>query len=115
MKKTLDSLLHLAGANKCYVGYSFFAEAVSMALEDPSRLSGIRKNIYLPIARRHNVSMFQLEKNIRTVRDVILRNDGHEMLEELTGRRFRRKDPLYPKELIEIFADYLREPDPSSR
>ena len=109
MKKTIDSLLRQAGVNKCYVGYPFFAEAVSMALEDPSRLSGIQKNIYLPIAKRHNVSMFQLEKDIRTIRDVVMRNGGYELLEELSGYHFRRKDPLYPKELIELFADCLRE------
>ena len=110
MKKTLDSLLHLAGANKCYVGYPFFTEAISMALEDPSRLTGIQKNIYLPIAKKYNVSMFQLEKDIRTIRDVIIRNGGYELLAELNGCQLCRKTQPYPKELIALFADYLRKP-----
>ena len=108
MKKTLDSLLRQTGVNKCYTGYPFFTEAVSMAAEDPARLTGIQKNIYLPIARRHNVSMFQLEKDIRTVRDVIMRNGGYELLEEI-GCPFCRASRPYPRELIALCADYLRE------
>lgn len=110
MKKSLEALLRQAGVNKCYVGYSFFTEAVFMALEDPSRLTGIQKKIYLPISERHNVSMFQLEKDIRTIRDVVMRNGGYELLEELTGCHFPRNSLPYPKELIEIFAEYLRKP-----
>ena len=109
MKESLDSLLHQAGVSRCYIGYSFFAEAVSMAMEDPSLLTGIQKNIYLPIAKQHGISLFQLEKNIRTVRDVIMRNDGQELLKKLNGGGFCQKSQPYPKELSAIFANYLRE------
>ncbi|MCI8465728.1 MAG: hypothetical protein HFI63_07710 [Lachnospiraceae bacterium] len=109
MKKTLDILLFRAGVNQCYAGYPFFVEAVYMALEDPARLSSIQKSIYLPITLRHNITMFQLEKDLRTIRDVIMRNGGYELLENLSGCQFRRKNPPYPKEIIGIFADCLRE------
>ena len=64
---------------------------------------------YLPIAKQHGISLFQLEKNIRTVRDVIMRNDGQELLKKLNGGGFCQKSQPYPKELIAIFANYLRE------
>ena len=109
MKKTFNSLLHSVGISKCYTGYPFFVEAIFMTAENPSLLNGIQKNLYLPIAMHHKVSIYRVEKNLRTMRDIVLRNGGYELMEELSGQKLCRDRPLYPKEVIKIFANYVAE------
>ena len=68
MKPTeLDCLLQSLGIIPHYLGYCYLKEAVLMAAEDSDRIRHIRRQIYLPIAVRHQVSLESVEKNLRTV------------------------------------------------
>ncbi len=101
MKPTeLDCLLQSLGITPHYLGYCYLKEAVLMAAEDPDRIRHIRRQIYLPIAIRHQVSLESVEKNLRTVRDVVLKHYDPEAFARLLG--FQRQDfeTLYPRELI---------------
>lgn len=109
MKKQLESLLYSVGISYSYVGYPYFIAAVNMAKEDMSRLSNITKNIYMPLAKKYGISVPAFERSLRTIRDVLIRNNGMALLEELIGRPICHENIPYPKEIIEIFAYYLRQ------
>ncbi len=109
MSKKIQAILHSVGVYRYYCGYSYFTDAVLMAAEDPERLQSILKEIYLPIALKYHTTISNVEKNIRTVRDVIMRHGGGELLTDLTGCPCWRTQMPYPKELISLFAEYFTE------
>ncbi len=107
MKKMYE-LLQTVGVSKSYQGYPYFVLAVEMVMEDESRLCNIRKDVYFPIAIRYKEDVQNIERDIRTIRDVIMRNGGEDFLTELSGGKFSHTKSPYPREIIEIFAEYLK-------
>lgn len=107
MKQTLQSTLQSVGVFRHYCGYSHIVLSVAIAAEDPDRLQNIRKEIYFPVSKLCHTKLANVEKNIRTIRDVIMRNDGAALLTEMTGSSCWEKRTPYPKEIIGIFAEYF--------
>lgn len=110
-KKSINHLpkfYYSAGIYRHHVAGRIFMEAVFMAAEDLSLLQNITRNIYSPIAKRHGVSTACISKNLRDVRNTIMKHGGADLLEEMTGSRHWHAEPPYPHELIEIFARYIR-------
>lgn len=106
MEKEIERLLYRAGVLRTYVGYNYFIRAVILVYENPTRLFNTCKEIYIPIAEEYNTDYRSVEKDIRTVRDVFMRNNGQKVLNEIGCDIWHEKP--YPRELIEIFAAYLR-------
>lgn len=106
MEREIERLLYRAGVLRTYVGYNYFIKAVLLVYENPSRLLSIGKSVYIPIAEEYTTDARSVEKDIRTVRDAFMRNNGHKVLKEI-GCEIWHERP-YPRELIEIFASYLR-------
>lgn len=107
MYNEMISILHSAGVGQHYRGYSYFIKAVEMAAENPDRLQNIRRDIYQPIATSFQTTFSNVEKNLRTVRDVFIKNGGDKLLSEIIGSPFWLHNKPYPRELIELFAIYL--------
>jgi hypothetical protein len=101
-------MLYSVGVFRHYCGFNYFQDAVFLAVKEPERLQNIQKELYLPIAIKYHTRIANVEKNIRTVRDVIMKNGGEDLLTELTGSDFWMNKKPYPKEMIEVFADYFR-------
>ena len=106
MRKEFQAAMYSVGVLHHYCGYSYFEDAVFLVIEEPERLQSVQKEIYLPIAIKYRTSVSNVEKNIRTIRDIFMKNGGSEILIQLTGCQFWQDKKPYPKELIEIFADY---------
>lgn len=109
MIKKIQTILYSAGVFQHYYGYNYFQKAVLMAVENPERLQSIRKEIYFPIAREYHTTITNVERDLRTVRDALIRNGGLETLETLLGCPLWSGRKLCTKELISIFAAYLSE------
>ncbi len=109
MTKKIQTVLHSAGVYQHYYGYNYFLDSVLMALESPDRLQSIRKEIYFPIAKKYNTTITNVERNLRTVRDALIKNGGLETLETMTGCPLQCGKKPYPKDLICIFVGYLSE------
>ncbi|MCI8599769.1 MAG: hypothetical protein HFJ10_15245 [Lachnospiraceae bacterium] len=107
MRNEFQAAMYSVGVLHHYCGYSYFEDAVFLVVEEPERLQSIQKEIYLPIAIKYRTNVANVEKNIRTIRDVFMKNGGSEILVQLTGCQFWQDKKPYPKELIEIFADYF--------
>ena len=107
MKPTLEELLYPLGITNRYRGYPYFIMAVTLAVEDPTRLSNVQKEIYLPIALEYHANPVNVERALRTIRYVVLRNGGPEFLKRLNGGTTPRNATPYPTELIDLFARFL--------
>lgn len=108
LTRELEDMLRPFGLCYRYSGYAGFIDAILMAVENPQRLSCVSKEIYAPIAEKYGINPINVERNIRTIRDVIMRNDGAEFLEKISGcRRWHVCHP-YPGELLEVLSSYLR-------
>lgn len=109
MMKKIQAVLYSAGVFQHYYGYNYFQKAVLLAVENPERLQSIRKEIYFPIALEYNTTIVNVERDLRTVRDALIKNGGLDTLENLLGCPLWSGRKLCPKELISIFAAYLSE------
>lgn len=107
MNEEFQSTMYSMGVLRHYCGYNYFQDAVFLVVEAPERLQSIQKEIYLPIAIKYHTNVANVEKNIRTIRDIMMKNGGKEILVELSGCQFWRDKKPYPKELIEIFAEHF--------
>ena len=106
MKNEIQKLLYRGGVFHSYRGYSYFEQAVLLVYESPDRILNMVKDVYEPIALEYNTNVKAVEKAIRTVRDVFMKNNGNIILEEIGFSVWNNRYP-YPRELIEIFASYL--------
>lgn len=107
MKRNIQEALRSVGVFGHYRGYHYFTMAVMMAAENPERLHALGKEIYLPIAEQCGTSVANVEKDIRTIRDVMMRNGGEELLAKAAGCAHWKDKSPYPKEIISIFAEYF--------
>lgn len=106
MENEIERILYKAGVIRTYVGFNYFIRAVILVYEDPDRLLNTNKKIYIPIANEYHVNSNSVETALRTIRDVFMRNNGESILKDM-GFEIWHKRP-YSRELIEIFAAYLR-------
>ena len=105
MKKELEKTLFKAGVLPTYVGYSYFIDAVQLVSTNRNQHLQTCKEIYIPIAQKHNANYMSVERDLRTVRDVFMKNNGKEILQDM-GYPIYKERP-HVRELIEIFATYF--------
>lgn len=108
MDEKLQELLYSRGVFRHYQGYDYFVRAVYLVLEEPERLQHLYKELYLTIAIEYKKDVRTIEKNIRTIRDIFVKNGGNSLLAQMGGGPFWDDKRPYPKEMIEIFASYLK-------
>lgn len=109
MDQKIQALLYSKGVFRHYKGYDYFVRSVHLVMEDPERLQHVYKELYLPIAIEYSKDVRTVEKNIRTIRDIFVKNGGNSLLAEMGGGPFWHDKKPYPKEMIEIFAYYFKE------
>jgi len=68
--KIYQELLSL-GISMNYVGFWFCAYAIYLVMEDPGAITNITKSVYIPVAKHFGVSQANVERNIRTIIDVV--------------------------------------------
>ena len=107
MKQKIQLLLHTTGVFSDYYGYQYFIRSVELAVQNPERLQSIQKEIYITVASEFQTSITSVERDIRTIRDVMMKNGGEQLLVQMTGcPAWAHKIP-YPRDLIAIFSEYL--------
>lgn len=107
MKQKLQSMLHTTGVFSYYYGYQYFIRSVELAVQNPERLQSIQKEIYITVACEFQTSISSVERDIRTVRDVMMKNGGEHLLVQMTGSPGWATRVPYPRDLIAIFTQYL--------
>lgn len=107
MKQAIQILLSSVGVFSHYYGYHYFIRAVELAIQDPTRLQCIKKEIYMTIAFEHATTVSNVERDIRTIRNVMMKNNGRQLLIQMTGCPVWTDKTPCPKDLIAIFCEYL--------
>lgn len=94
-------LLLRLGVTQNYKGCEQTACAVELCREEPERLQMVTKWVYPVVAVQYGTNWRAVERNIRTVRDIIwLRS--HFLLEELAQAPL--SEMPYPAQLLSILA-----------
>lgn len=104
---TIKEILKEAKITKSYKGYNYMLSSIHLVLENEERLCHVRRDVYQKVADEFEVDIRKVEKDIRTVRDVFWRENGKAYLLSITGVQYDEKP--YPRELIEIFAEYANQ------
>lgn len=92
IQSLLRQTLHDFGVGPHYRGYRPVTLAITLALEDETRLSAIVKEIYMPVSRVIGCSWVAVERNMRTVARMCWKNN-RPLLEKLAGTQL----PAPPK------------------
>ncbi|MCI8465846.1 MAG: hypothetical protein HFI63_08325 [Lachnospiraceae bacterium] len=108
MKNDLYELFQSVGVYKHHVAGVIFIDALTMILEKPDRLMHMTRDIYIPIAEKRGTTAKNVSKNLRDVRDTIMKHGGATLLQQMTGQTCWFVNPPYPNELLRIFARYIK-------
>ncbi len=101
----IQRLLWDLGIGARYRGYWYSAAALKLAVSDPTRLSSIKKSIYLPVAEEYQTTWENVERNIRTTVRICWEQGNRELLEVMAGRTLFLKPTVC--EFLDIVTNYL--------
>lgn len=103
----MKELVKLKPLLKHYKGYVYFRECIRLAQQDELALTAIIKELYIPIAVKHNTSYLCVERDIRTLCKVAWANGGREAA-SLRGYWTTERVPAN-KKCIEMVLGVLEE------
>ena len=83
-------MLYRLGVTANYVGFFQTAFAVHLCMNQPDRLLLVTKWVYPDVARQYKTSWKAVERNIRTVNEIVGQKSGS-LLGQLAGRELREK------------------------
>jgi two-component system response regulator (stage 0 sporulation protein A) len=97
-------LLCQIGAIATYTGFSYAAYATYLALEQPSRLTRVTKQLYPQVAAQYHTTWQAVERSIRTLIFSIWRADPQRLYMVLGYTAKRRPSP---GQFIALMTAYL--------
>lgn len=103
--RVLDKLLNAMSVSRKYIGRDYVISAVKLALEDKSVLHQMTKNLYPQLAKIHSTSPMSVERNIRTVSEVMWRSGDRQIFEQIAGHKLSYRPTN--SELIDYLAYYV--------
>ena len=106
-EKEIEHLLRSLGIGATYRGYRYLNYGIRLCLIDEDYLLSVSKLLYPQIAKYFHTTSCSVERDIRTVRDVMMKNGGEQLLIQMTGSPGWADKIPYPRDLIAIFAQYL--------
>ena len=105
MKET-ERLLRGLGVNSYYKGFWQTAYAVQLAIENPESMTYICKGLYIDVAVHFHTSVCCIERNIRTVKQVIWSYGDRELIQEVFGDKAKGNIPNNSR-FIDFLARYI--------
>lgn len=102
-----QKLLWRLGVNATYQGFDHIVYGVSLGARETERLERITKELYPEIAKQYNTSWKCVERDIRTVVEVIWNYGNRELLIEIYGEPLekRPKNAKFLKRLVRYLTD----------
>lgn len=101
VKQNVCDVLTDMGITANYVGFHYIVDAVCMVVEDPQYLLLVTKKLYPEIASRYHTTWKAVERNIRTVIDIVWDNNPEYIMASMQ-RPVREKPTV--SEFISILA-----------
>ncbi|MBE5940326.1 MAG: hypothetical protein E7266_08005 [Lachnospiraceae bacterium] len=84
-EKETERILRQLGVNGSYIGYWHTLYGVTKTIENPKLTINVCKGLYLEVATKYGTSINSVERNIRTVLDVIWNNGDRALLSTIVG------------------------------
>lgn len=105
-EQCIRAIFRSLGVGRSYQGYEYVVYGLQLVLEDETRLKYITKSLYPDIAKKYHTSWGCVERNIRTVVDVVWREENEACLLEICGGRKIEK----PKNgcFFELMSEYVK-------
>lgn len=98
--------LEYFGVGDSYQGFHFCAYSMKLATEHPEWLRNVTKSIYPEVAKKFKTSCGCVERNIRTVIEIIWQRGGKEYFKSMTVSHISEQRPSNSKFLC-LLADYV--------
>ena len=104
-EKETEKLLRKLGINGSYLGFMFITYGVEKLHDDPMLITLICKGLYAEIAIHFNTTIYCVERNIRTIKEIIWRKADKKLLKEIFGS----DRTIYPNntEFMDCLAIYI--------
>ncbi len=104
-KSKSEQLLRQLGVNGTYVGFDYVIYGIDMTVTNPSLTTYVCKGLYVEIAAHFHTTINCVERNIRTIVDVIWNHGNRNLLEKIFCRELTAK----PKNaaFIDALAQYV--------
>ena len=87
----VSNLLRRLGINNSYMGFRYTVYGVIRTVYDPDLLVYISKGLYVEIASRYKTSIGCVERNIRTIINVIWLHGNKKLLNEIFHIELKQK------------------------
>ena len=104
-EKETQKVLRQLGTNGSYLGFYYVAFGTAKSIENPELLTYICKGLYTEIAEHFCVNTKNVERNIRTIVNIIWEHGDRVLLNEIFGKELTDK----PKnaEFMDAFSNYI--------
>ncbi len=83
IEKEAKNILRNLGVNSSYIGFHYVAYGIAIAIKNPYLVVHICKGLYVEIAIHFHTSVTNVERNMRTVVNLIWKNGNTELLNEI--------------------------------
>lgn len=104
-REAIISILKHFEVTRAYQGFDYVAYGVELVIKDRSYLKYVTKTLYPEIARKYRTSWHCVERDIRTVADIVWKNGGGLFFRE-TAKEMLEERPKNAK-FIQLMADYV--------
>lgn len=88
---TAQRLLRQLGVNGSYAGFKYTACGITKTINNPELITYICKGLYAEIAIQYHVNISNVERNIRTIVDIIWKSGNRKLLNEVCGKELTEK------------------------
>ncbi len=106
-REILDILYNL-GIRKMYKGCEYILSGIYFISENETTFSPVTKILYVEIAKKHGTSSLCVEKNIRSVIELIWKQSKNDsLIREIFGSYFLRKRPSNLEFFTSLY-DYIK-------
>ena len=90
-EKEISNLLRRLGVNNSYVGFRYTIYGVIRSIHDPDLLAYISKGLYIEIAARYHTSVNCVERNIRTIINIVWLHGDRILLNQIFRIELKQK------------------------
>lgn len=110
-EKEAQILLRKLGVNGTYTGFRYMVYGISKTIYEPELIIYICKGLYIDISTHFHVNVSNVERNIRTIINIIWQYGNKKLLDEIFGRELteKPKNAMFIDALSQYILDCYKE------
>ena len=104
---TTQSVIRRLGKTRGKKGFAYAKTAVELLMEDDNRCQNLSRDVYPEVAKRYQVKVSCVERNIRTMLEDCWDHGNRKLFHEIAGYELDHRPTV--KEFLNMLYDYLLE------